>query len=130
MSDDHEKTTPPATASSEDLVEKIHEIQEEIFDREDQIDEIMDSVDDPDPMLDAVEDSRVYRRNLHLLRLRRDWERMVLRSREANSDNDFELAAALVHFIGDILTSQTEGTGNRWIKELREYLVDHREPVN
>lgn len=119
-----------ASATTDDLVEKIHEIQEQIFEREDQIEELVDASDDQDPLLDAVEESRLHRRNLHLKRLRSDWEKMVSRSRGVNGENDFELAAALVHFIGDILISQTEGTDAVWIDELREYLRNHRSNVN
>lgn len=118
------------STATDDLVEKIHEIQEKIFDREDQIEELVDASDDQDPLLDEVEESRVQRRNLHLRRLRGDWDRMVSRSRDVNGENDFELAAALVHFIGDILISQTEGTDAMWIEDLREYLRDHRAQVN
>lgn len=124
---DSEDTSPVTT---DELVEKIHEIQEQIFEREDQIEELVDASDDQDPLLDAVEESRVQRRHLHLKRLRGDWDRMVARSRNVNEENDFELAAALVHFIGDILISQSEGTDTDWIEELREYLRHHRGQVN
>ena len=118
------------TADTDNLVEKIHEIQEQIFDREDEIEELVDASDDQDTLLDAVEESREQRRTLHLRRLRTDWDRMVARSRKVNEENDFELAAALVHFIGDILISQTEGTETDWIEDLREYVRDHRSQVN
>lgn len=124
------RSAAPTPSTADDLVEKIHEIQEEIFDREDQIDELLDASEYEERLLDAVEEGRVYRHNLHLKRLREDWDRMVARSREANKENDFELAAALVHFIGDILASQEEDIGPQWIEKLQEYLRDHRSPVN
>jgi hypothetical protein len=119
-----------STVTADDLVEKIHEIQERIFEREDHIEELVDASEEEESLLDAVEESRLQRRSLHLRRLRTDWDRMVARSRDVSDENDFELAAALVHFIGDILLSQTEGTDIDWIEELREYLRDHRAHVN
>lgn len=112
------------------LVEKIHEIQEEIFELEDEIDDLVDCGDAEEQLLAAVELGQAQRRNLHLERLRADWDRLVKRSREMSDDHDFELAAALVHFVGEVLASQTEGTDAQWVARLRQYLEDQRMQVN
>ncbi len=119
-----------SSRKTDKLVEKIHEIQEEIFELEDEIDDLVECGDAQESLVAAVEQGQTERRNLHLERLRADWDRMVERSREVSDDRDFELAAALVHFVGEVLASQSEGTDARWVARLREYLEEQRMLVN
>lgn len=128
-----EKETAPAERTrTDEKIEEIHEIQEEIFDRDDEIDDLLDAAGSPDVLEDLVEAGYFKRKHQHLERLQEDWRRLLENSREraGESDYDFELSAAMVHFVGDLLASQPDGADKRWIRQLKKYLKGKRAVVN
>ncbi len=116
--------------SNDELVEKIHEIQEEIFDREDEIDSLVVAAASQEALEDLVGEGETARRRQRLRRLKADWSKMLDNSRSLNSGNDYELAAALVHFVGDVLLAQSDSADIRWIRKLEKYLEGERAKVS
>lgn len=126
------ETATADKTETDDMIEEIHTIQEEIFDRDDEIDDLLDAAGSPDELEDLVEAGYFKRKHRHIERLHDDWRRLLANSRErrASDDFDFELSAAMVHFVGDLLVSQPEDTDKRWIRQLRKYLEAKRVVVN
>ena len=129
MSEQREDTPCPPDESDE-IIDRIHGIQEEIFEREDSIDEMVESAASPEPLETLVEEGHTRRRRLRLGRLRADWEALLENSRALERESDFELAAALVHFVGDLLLMQDEGIDEKWIAKLKAYIAEQRAQVN
>lgn len=127
-----EKTQTETETETDDMIEEIHAIQEEIFDRDDEIDDLLDAAGSPEELEDLVEAGYDERKRRHLERLQADWRQLLANSRErrASDDFDFELSAAMVHFVGDLLVSQPDGTDKRWIRQLKKYVEAKRVVVN
>ena len=83
---------PTHPTDVEDVVAKIHALQEEIAEREVRIAGLVDSVDNSSRLGSLVEDGEERRRVKHLERLIHDWDRLVARSR-AVSEDDIDLVA-------------------------------------
>ncbi len=115
-------------SSTDELLERIHRLQEEIFDREDQIHDLLESNDSP-RVRAAADDGEERRRTRHRSRLLGDWETLVHHSRELVED-DIDLIAALVRLVADLLLVQPAGVGERWIAEFEGQLAAHHGAVN
>ncbi|HEX9732935.1 MAG TPA: hypothetical protein VGG06_13235 [Thermoanaerobaculia bacterium] len=126
------QTEAEAETETDGMIEEIHEIQEEIFDLDDEIDDLLDSAGSPEELVDLVEAGYGERKRRHLERLHADWRQLLANSRDrrAGDDFDFELSAAMVHFVGDLLMSQPAGTDQRWIRQLRQYIEEKTTVVN
>ncbi len=118
---------PPLTI--DEIVARIHVLQEEIVEREVGIADLVNSVDSPSRLGSLVEDGEEHRRFKHLERLIGDWDRMVARSR-AVSEDDIDLAAALVRLVGDLLVIQPDGLDTKWISRLKAHLERERSKVS
>jgi hypothetical protein len=121
MNDPNE--TPPADV--DDVVAKIHALQEEIAEREVRIAGLVDSVDSSSRLGRLIEDGEERRRVKHLERLIHDWDRLVARSR-AVSDDDIDLVAALVRLVGDLLVIQPYELETKWISRLEAHIERER----
>ncbi len=122
----------PKEASAVDIdevVAKIHILQEEIVEREVRIAGLVDSVDTSSRLGSLVEDGEERRRVKHLERLINDWDRLVARSR-AVSDDDIDLVAALVRLVGDLLMIQHDGLDTKWISRLESHIERERSRVS
>lgn len=119
----------PAAKHNDELLEKIHAIQEEIFEREEQIATLLDSAEHPSRLAEAVEEGETRRRLRHLERLLADWDTLVARSRAVTED-DLDLVAAMVRLIGNLLLIQPEGIDASWIAKLEQYLEEQRARVS
>ena len=113
----------------EDIVGKIHRLQEEIVERERRITELVDAASRPAVLESLVEEAEERRRMRHLERLIGDWDSLVARSR-ALSEDDVDLIAALVRPVGDLLVIQHDSLGSKWISRLESYLDDQRAKVS
>ena len=118
-----------AALSVDDIIARIHRLQEEILEREDRIVKLVDSVSRPAALAEQVEESEERRRLRHLERLVADWDALVARSR-AVSEDDIDLVAALVRLVGDLLVVQIDGLDSKWISRLEGYLADQRAKVS
>ncbi len=113
----------------DEIVAKIHQLQEEIVERERLIVGLVDAAERP-PVLEAlVEEAEERQRMRHLERLVGDWDGLVARSR-ALSEDDIDLIAALVRLVGDLLSIQPEGLESKWMSRLEAYLEDQRAKVS
>lgn len=119
----------PDRDPNDEIVDQIHEIQEEIFDREDEIDDLIDGAGRPKELVALSDWGQERRKARHRERLLADWNAIVARSREL-SDNEFELLSAMVRFVGDLLMAQPEGAEVHWIEQLESYLEESRVPPN
>ncbi len=122
-----QQDTPPL--SVDEVIARIHQIQAEIIEREDQIAALVDCAERPSVFEGLVEDSEERRRVRHLERLVADWDGLVARSR-AVSEDDIDLVAALVRLVGDLLVIQLEGLDSKWISRLESYIADQRAKVS
>ncbi len=111
------------------IVAKIHELQQEIRSRENQIATLVEDADRPSVLGSIVEDADEHRRMRHLERLVGDWDSLVARSR-ALSEDDIDLVAALVRLVGDLLVIQHDGLDEKWISRLETYLAKQRAKVS
>ncbi len=118
---------PPS--STEEILERIYALQAEISEREEKIARLVEAADDPAPLTELMEDGEERRKLRQLERLFADWDKMVAVSRVV-ADDDLDLVAALVRFVGDLLIIQPEGVGEKWIEGLEEYLRLQRATVN
>jgi hypothetical protein len=109
------------TLSTEEILVRIHELQEEISDRQEQIASLVDSAGSPEPLSELLHQGEERRKMRHLERLLADWESLVVRSREL-TDDDLDLVAALVRFVGDLLLIQPDGVAERWVGRLEDIL--------
>ena len=117
-----------ARLSTREILDQIHELQDEIFEREVEIATLVDSAEHSPP-LSGLREAGVERRKIRQLeRLIADWNTLVARSRTLTED-DLDLIAALVRFIGDLLIIQPEGVDEHWIGKLEDYL-DHSVEVD
>ncbi len=114
--------TDPEGLSTQEILGRIHELQEEIFERQDRIAELVKSAGSEEPLAELVDQGEERRKLRHLERLIADWERLVANSRELTED-DLDLVAALVRFVGDLLIVQPEGIDERWLEKLEENLA-------
>ncbi len=119
--------TPPL--SVEEIVHRIHELQEEIVEREGRITELVNAGDQSSLLKNLAEDGEERRRVRHLERLVGDWDRLVARSR-AVSEDDIDLVAALVRLVGDLLVIQPDGLDTKWISRLEMHIEDQRRKVS
>ncbi len=119
----------PYPNTIDEIVARIHELQKEIVEREVRIVDLVSSVDTNLELGSLVEDGEERRRIKHLERLIGDWDRMVARSR-AVSEDDIDLAAALVRLVGDLLVIQQDGLASKWISRLEAYLEKERSRVS
>ncbi len=119
--------TPPL--SIEEIVDRIHALQEEILEREERIADLLDAGGESSRLEDLVEGGEERRRVRHLERLVGDWDRLVARSR-AVSEDDIDLVAALVRLIGDLLMIQQDGLDTKWISRLEMHIEDQRLKVS
>ena len=117
-----------AASGTDRLLERIHRLQEEIFDYEDQIVDLLESTDAP-AVRAVVDEGEERRRAAHLERLLGDWGTLVQHSRDLGQD-DIDLVAALVRLIADLLLVQPEGIEERWIAEIAGQLAAHHGAVN
>ena len=118
------------TASSiDEIITRIHQLQEEILERESQIAALVDSAKRPAVLENLVEAGEERRRLRHLEQLVADWDALVARSR-AVSEDDIDLVAALVRLVGDLLVIQLDGLDSKWIARLEAYLSDQRAKVS
>ncbi len=113
----------------DEVVAKIHTLQEEIVEREVRIAGLVDSVDSSSRLGNLVEDGEERRRVKHLERLIHDWDRLVARSR-AVSEDDIDLVAALVRLMGDLLVIQPDGLDTKWISRLEAHIDRERARVS
>ena len=118
-----------AAPTVDEIIARIHELQQEIVEREDRIVELVDSVSRPAALEALVEEGVERRRLRHLERLIADWDALVARSR-AVSEDDIDLVAALVRLVGDLLVVQIDGLDSKWISRLEGYLADQRAKVS
>ncbi len=118
-----------ASANIDEVVAKIHALQEEIVEREARIAGLVDSVDTSSRLGRLVEDGEERRRIKHLERLINDWDRLVARSRSV-SDDDIDLVAALVRLLGDLLVIQPDGLDTKWISRLEAHIERERSRVS
>ncbi len=116
-------------ADIDEVVAKIHALQEEIVERESRIAGLVDSVDTSSRLGSLVEDGEERRRIRHLERLINDWDRLVARSRSV-SDDDIDLVAALVRLLGDLLVIQPDGLDTKWISRLEAHIEGERSRVS
>lgn len=107
------------TLSTEEILGRIHKLQEEIFERQEQIASLVESTDSDTPLEELMHEGEEQRKMRYLERLFGDWETLVARSRGLTED-DLDLVAALVRFIGDLLIVQPELVAERWIERLEE----------
>ena len=117
------------SAEAEDGLEKIRQLQQRIFDREEQIADLVQSAEPPPKLISVIESKDADPRLQHLARLIIDWDMLVARSR-AVTDDDIDLIGALVRLVGDLLLIQPDGIDERWITKLEEYLADQRAKVS
>ncbi len=115
--------------SVDEIVARVHALQEEIVERERRIVDLIDGGEQPSRFEDLVEDGEERRRVLHLERLVGDWDRLVARSR-AVSEDDIDLVAALVRLVGDLLVIQQDGLDTKWISRLEMHIEDQRRKVS
>ncbi len=113
----------------DEIVTKIHRLQEEIVDREKLIVGLVDAAERPEVLEALVEEAEERQRMRHLERLVGDWDALVARSR-ALSEDDIDLIAAMVRLIGDLLIIQPEGLATKWLTRLEAYLEDQRAKVS
>ncbi|MEE8525952.1 MAG: hypothetical protein V3T72_18605 [Thermoanaerobaculia bacterium] len=106
--------------STEEILGRIHKLQEEIFERQERIATLVDSAG-PAELSELMERGEARGKLRHLERLNIDWENMVAHSREL-TDDDLDLVAALVRFVGDLLVVQPEGIAERWTGRLEDIL--------
>ncbi len=109
----------------DEIVAKIHALQEEIAEREVRIAGLVDSVDSSSRLGSLIEDGEQRRRVKHLERLIHDWDRLVARSR-AVSEDDIDLVAALVRLVGDLLVIQPHELEVKWISRLEAHIERER----
>lgn len=116
-------------ARTDRIIERVHELQREIFEREEKITGLVEEAE-PSPEIDELVEDGIERRKVrHLERLIRDWDALVAESRKLNED-DLDLVAAMVRFAGDLLIIQPEGIDVGWIRRLESYLEKQRAQVN
>ena len=116
--------------TTEEVLERIHRLQDEICDREERIAALIDAAKEIRPTVEAeIEDAEERRRLRHLERLMADWDTLVARSR-ALTDDDLELMAALARLFGDLLAFQPDGIAESWIENLELYLEHQRALVS
>lgn len=113
----------------DEIVAKIHRLQEEIVEREQRIVGLVDAAERPPLLESLVEDAEERQRIRHLERLVADWDALVARSR-ALSEDDIDLIAALVRLLGDLLVIQPEGLASKWISRLGAYLEEQQARVS
>ncbi len=116
-------------ADIDEVVAKIHALQEEIVERETRIAGLVDTVDTSSRLRSLVENGEERRRVRHLERLINDWDRLVARSRSV-SDDDIDLVAALVRLVGDLLVIQPDGLDTKWIARLESHIERERSRVS
>lgn len=128
----------PAPPATEELLEHIREIQEEIVELDEDISRQVDAVvatrrDHPPEALRQVmaaleeEDDEESRRTFQfLLRIKEDWDALYTRICAFN-DDDEELLEGLLYCVGDMLLAQPEGMDRRWIQHLEDYVEKQRE---
>ncbi len=121
---DHEKPSV-----NDEAIERIHALQDEIFEREEKIFELVDSFEEHPAIVAAVERHKENRQMRLIANLKKDWDTLLSRSR-AVTENDMEITAALVHFMGDLLAVQSDGIAERWIERLEDHLEKHRAQVS
>jgi len=121
---DNEKPT-----GNDEILERIHSLQDEIFEREEKISELVGAFEEHPAIAAAVERHRENRQVRLVAGLKRDWDTLLSRSRAVTED-DLEITAVLVHFVGDLLAVQPDGIAERWIERLEEHLESHRAQVS
>jgi len=114
---------------NEEIIERIHSLQDEIFEREEKISEMVDAFEEHPAIAAVVERHKENRQVRLIANLKRDWDTLLSRSR-AVTENDLEITAALVHFVGDLLAVQPDDIAERWIERLEEHLEKHRAQVS
>lgn len=114
---------------NDEIVEKVHALQEQIFDLEDEISRLIDTADRPALLSALMEEGENKRRVRHIERLTGDWDSLLARSR-AVTDDDLALTAALVRFIGDLLLVQPDGIEEGFLEKLHEYLAEQRAKIS
>ena len=120
---------PISQLSIDEIVARIHALQEEIVEREERITELINASESSSRLEDLVEEGEERRRVRHLERLVGDWDRLVARSR-AVSEDDIDLVAALVRLVGDLLVIQPDGLDTKWISRLEMHIEDQRLKVS
>ncbi len=115
--------------SIDEIVSRIHALQEEIVEREERITGLINSGQSSSRFESLVEDGEERRRVRHLERLVGDWDRLVARSR-AVSEDDIDLVAALVRLVGDLLVIQQDGLDTKWVSRLEMHIEDQRRKVS
>ncbi len=115
--------------SIDEIVSRIHALQEEIVEREERITDLINSGQSSSRFESLVEDGEERRRVRHLERLVGDWDRLVARSR-AVSEDDIDLVAALVRLVGDLLVIQQDGLDTKWVSRLEMHIEDQRRKVS
>ena len=116
-------------AVNDGIIEEIHGLQEEIYDREDKIFDLVDSFAEHPAIQAAAERHKENRQVRLVANLKKDWDTLLCRSR-AVTDDDIEITAALVHFLGDLLAIQPDGIAERWVERLEMHLERHRAQVS
>lgn len=119
----------PSKLTVDTIVAKIHDLQKEIREREEQIATLVENADRSSELSSMVEDAEEQRRMRHLERLVGDWDSLVARSR-ALSEDDIDLIAALVRLVGDLLVIQHDGLDAKWISRLESYIEKQRAKVS
>jgi hypothetical protein len=117
-------TRAEETLTTEEILGRIHKLQEEIFERQERIAGLVDSAGSPEPLAELMHEGEERRKLRHLERLMTDWASLLAHSREL-TDDDLDLVAALVRFVGDLLMIQPEGVAERWTGRLEDLLDDH-----
>ena len=115
--------------STAEVIDRVRQLQQEIFEREEQITELVHAAGRPRVLENLVEEADERRRLRHLERLMADWDSLVARSR-AVSEDDIDLIAALVRLLGDLLVVQHDGIDSKWIARLESYLEDQRARIS
>ena len=123
-------SNPKQPSTVDEILEQIHRLQSEIHEREERIAHLVDVArEHREPIARAIDDVESRRRLEQVQHLMADWDTLVARSR-AVSEDDLELIAALVRFLGDLLVVQPDGIAERWIENLEAYLADQRAQVS
>ena len=107
--------------SIDEIIDRIRELQDEIFEREEEIATLVDSAEHSPPLSGLKTAGAEQRKIRQLERLIADWHTLTAHSR-AVAEDDLDLIAALVRFIGDLLIVQPEGVDEHWIRRLEKYL--------
>lgn len=127
----------PAPPETEELLEHIREIQEEIVELDEDISRQVDAVvalrreHPPEALrhvmaaLDEEEDEESRRTFQFLLRVKEDWDALYTRICAFN-DDDEELLEGLLYCVGDMLLAQPVGMDQRWIRHLEQYVEKQR----